>query len=112
MGSPPLPQPEGERVIAVRRVLQRMVWGFLRGVLEREFQKKRRPAGRRQRRVRVRLVWVALRAVVTGLMDVMVLMVAMAFWVVALRVMFEGRREQVAYWPGLIGVQLRMTLPV
>ena len=41
----------------------------------------------------------------------MVLMVAMAFWVVPLRVMLEGRSEQVAYWPGVMGVQLRTTVP-
>jgi hypothetical protein len=44
--------------------------------------------------------------------SVTVLMVAMAFWVVPLRVMLEGRSEQVAYWPGLMGVQLRITVPL
>ena len=50
-------------------------------------------------------------AVVRELMVVMVLMVAMAFWAAPLRVMLEGRREQVAYWPGVMGVQLRTTVP-
>ena len=45
-------------------------------------------------------------------MVVMVLMVAMAFWGVPLRVMLEGSSEQVAYWPGLMGVQLRTTVPL
>ena len=58
-----------------------------------------------------RVVWM-LAAVVAGLMAVRVLMVAMAFWAEPLRVMLEGRREQVAYGPGVMGVQLRMTSPV
>ena len=45
-------------------------------------------------------------------MVVMVLMVAMAVWGAPLRVMLEGRREQVAYWPGVMGVQLRTTVPL
>jgi hypothetical protein len=28
------------------------------------------------------------------------------------RVMLEGSSEQVAYWPGLMGVQFRTTVPV
>ncbi|WP_281175987.1 hypothetical protein [Edaphobacter aggregans] len=28
------------------------------------------------------------------------------------RVTLEGRSEQLAYWPGLTGVQLRVTVPV
>ena len=45
-------------------------------------------------------------------MEVMVFIVAMAFWGAPLSVMCEGRREQVAYGPGVMGVQLRMTSPV
>ena len=44
--------------------------------------------------------------------EVMVLRVAVAFCAVLLRVRLEARREQVAYWPGLMGVQLRTTAPV
>src|SRR6266851_2442651 len=51
-------------------------------------------------------MWVfVLCAVVPGLMVVMVLMVAMAFWGAPLRGMLEGRSEQVACWPGVMGVQ-------
>ena len=58
LGSPPLPQPEGERVVRVRRRIQRIarvvLWSlFLRRVV----QKKRREAGNRQRRVLFREVW-------------------------------------------------------
>ena len=42
---------------------------------------------------------------------VMVLMVAVASCAAPLRVMLEGSSEQVAYWPGLTGVQLRTTVP-
>ena len=82
--------------------------------LRRVFQKKRRDAGRRQRRVLFRVVWdEVLAAVGLGLMVVMVLMVAMAFWTaVPLRATLEGRSEQVAYWPGVMGVQLRTTVPL
>ena len=52
------------------------------------------------------------RAVALGLMVVIVLMVAMAIWGAPLRGMLEGRREQVAYWPGVMGVQLRTTVPL
>ena len=45
-------------------------------------------------------------------MVVMVLIVAMAFWGAPLRGMLEGRSEQVAYWPGVMGVQLRTTVPL
>jgi hypothetical protein len=54
---------------------------------------------------------VVLRAVVLGLMVVIVLMVTTAFCDAPLRVMLEGRSEQVAYWPGVTGVQLRTTSP-
>ena len=47
----------------------------------------------------------------TGLTVVMVLMVAVAFCALPLRVMLDGSSEQVAYWPGLMGVQLRTTVP-
>ena len=49
---------------------------------------------------------------VAGLIVVMVLIVATALCAALLRVMLEGSREQVAYWPGLIGVQLRTTSPL
>src|SRR5271170_6984903 len=113
LGSPPLPQPEGQRVVRVRRTAQKRFcvgWVFF---LRRVFQKKRRDAGRRQRRVLFRVVWVfVLCAVAFGLTVVMVLMVAMAFCAALLRVMLEGRSEQVAYWPGVMGVQLRTTSPL
>src|SRR5260370_32050870 len=114
LGSPPLPQPEGQRVARVRRRVQRIarvvLWSlFLRKAL----QKKRSEAGRRQRRVLFRVAWVfVLFAVGLGLTVVMVLMVAMAFWAAPLRAMLEGRSEQVAYWPGVMGVQLRTTVPL
>src|SRR5713226_966514 len=108
LGSPPLPQPVGQRVVRLRRRVQRIarvVFGIL--FLRRVFQKKRSEVGRRQRRVLFRVAWVfVLCAVVPGLMVVMVLMVAMAFWGAPLRGMLEGRSEQVAYWPGVMGVQL------
>src|ERR1700754_4124513 len=100
LGSPPLPQPEGQRVVAVSRRSQRMTrWRFF---LLRVFQKNRSAVGRRQRSVLFRRVWVlsVLWAVGSGLTVVMVLMVATAFWADPLRVMLEGRIEQVAYWPG------------
>src|ERR1700692_155653 len=108
-GSPPLPQPEGQRVVRVRRRVQRIArvvfWSLF---LRRGVQKKRREAGRRRRRVLFRVAWgLVLLAVGLGLMVVMVLMVAMALWGAPLRGMLEGRSEQVAYWPGLMGVQLR-----
>src|ERR1700704_1141333 len=114
LGSPPLPQPEGQRVVRVRRTVQRMVrvvfWSLF---LRRVFQKKSRETGRRQRRVSFRVAWgLLLSAVVLGLTVVMVLMVAMALWGAPLRLMLEGRSEQVAYWPGLMGVQLRTTVPL
>ena len=40
------------------------------------------------------------------------MMVAMAFCGAPLRVMLEGSSEQVAYWAGVMGVQLRTTVPV
>src|ERR1700749_3555691 len=114
LGSPPLPQPVGERVVRARRRVHRIarvVVGSL--FLRRVVQKKRREAGRRQRRVWLRVVCGAeLWAVWLGLIVVMVLMVAMAVCGAPLRAMLEGSREQVAYWPGLMGVQLRTTVPV
>ena len=59
MGSPPLPQPEGHRVVSVRRSAQRRLrvrWVFFLRVM---FQMKRRDAGRRQRRVSLRALAVA-----------------------------------------------------
>src|SRR6266487_3486544 len=113
LGSPPLPQPVGQRVVRLRRRVQRiarvLVWALF---LRRVFQKKRRDAGRRQRRVLLRVAWgFVLCAVALGLMVVMVLMVAMALWAAPFRLMLEGRREQVAYWPGVMRVQLRTTVP-
>ena len=114
MGSPPLPQPVGQRVVSLRRRVQRIarvVFGIL--FLRRVFQKKRNEAGRRQRRVSFRVAWgLVLFAVGLGLMVVMVLMVAMALWAAPLREMLERRSEQVAYWPGVMGVQLRTTVPL
>jgi hypothetical protein len=111
LGSPPLPQPEGERTARVRRsAASRLLIGrvfFFRRV----FQKKRRDAGRRQRRVLLRFAW-TLCAVALGLIVVMVLMVATAFWAAVVRAMLEGSREHVAYWPGVMGVQLRTTSPL
>jgi hypothetical protein len=131
LGSPPLPQPEGQRVPRVRRRIERrvrdlcfdslrVVVGDLPGVVLEDllsfvFQKKRRPAGRRQRKALSKLmcgVRGTLCAVAPGLRVVMVLMVTMAFWGAPLRGMVEGRREQVAYRPGVTGVQLRTTVPV
>jgi hypothetical protein len=76
------------------------------------FQKKRSDAGRRQRRVLLRRMRGVFCDVVVGLMVVMVLRVAMAFCAELWSVMLEGRREQVAYWPGVMGVQLRTTVPL
>ena len=112
MGSPPLPQPVGHRVARVRRRVQRIGWMMRVLFLRRMFQKKRSEAGRRQRRVLFRVVWGSVLCAVPGLTVVMVLMVAMAFWAAPLRAMLEGRSEQVAYWPGLMGVQLRTTVPL
>jgi hypothetical protein len=123
LGSPPLPQPEGQRVPRLRRRIQRRVRDLcldllrvaFEDLLSFVFQKKRRPAGRRQRKALSRStcgeVPGALCAVAAGLIVVMVLMVTMAFWGAPLRGMVEGRREQVAYWPGVTGVQLRTTVP-
>ena len=114
LGSPPLPHPVGERVVRVRRRVQRIVrvvfWSlFLRRVV----QKKKREAGRRQRRDLFRVVWgLVLLAVGLGLTAVMVLMVAMAVWGAPLRGMLEGRREQVGYGPGVVGGQLGSWWPV
>ena len=73
-------------------------------------RKKNRAVGRRQRKI-LSVVRVELWALV-GLVAVMVLMVAVADWVAPLRVMLEGSREQVAYWPGVMGVQLRTMVPL
>lgn len=81
--------------------------------LRRVFQKKRSEAGRRQRMVLSRVeLGVVLWTVAMGLTVVMVLMVAMAVWGAPLRAMLEGSSEQVAYWPGVMGVQLRTTVPL
>ena len=102
-----------QSVVRVRRRAQRMTAGRWRVFLWlRVFQKKRSAAGRRQRSVLFRFGAGSLCAVVLGLMEVMVLIVATAFWAAPLRVMLEGRREQVAYWPGVMGVQLRTTVPL
>src|ERR1700723_748884 len=108
LGSPPLPQPEGERAARVRRTAQKRVrigWVLFR---RRLLQKRKSEAGRRQRRVLLRFVWTLL-AVALGLMVVMVLIVATAFWEAVVRAMLEGSSEHVAYWPGVMGVQLRTT---
>ena len=88
MGSPPLPQPVGLRVMRVSRRAKRIVlerWVLWGCFLRRVFQKKRKDTGRRQRAVLLRRVWM-LRAEVLEVMVVMVLMVAMAFCAAALRV--------------------------
>ena len=77
LGSPPLPQPEGQRVrdrSRVQRIVRMVFWAlFLRWV----FQKKSSEAWRRQRRVLFRVAWgFVLWAVALGLTVVMVLMVA------------------------------------
>ena len=57
MGSPPLPQPVGQRVVRVRRRVHRIarvvLWVLF---LRRVFQKKSSEAGRRQRRGLFRVV--------------------------------------------------------
>jgi hypothetical protein len=88
------------------------LFDFLRRVFERVFQRKRREAGRRQRRVLFRVVRGSVLCAVPGLTVVMVLMVAIALCAAPLRAMLEGRSEQVAYWPGVMGVQLRTTSPL
>src|ERR1700729_547145 len=104
LGSPPLPQPMGQRVVAVRKRSERMArWVFF---LLRVFQKKRSVAGSRQRSVLFGLVRVAVLCAVVGLTVVMVLMVATAPCAAPLREMLEGSKEQVAYWPRGMGVQL------
>jgi hypothetical protein len=72
-------------------------------------QKKKRPDGRRHSSVVFMLL---MFFAVPGATVVMVLMVATAVWGEPVRSMFEGSSEQVAYWPGVIGVQLRMTVPL
>jgi hypothetical protein len=73
-------------------------------------RKKRRLRGSRQRAA-VDLVAVRSCAVVET--EVTVLMVATELCAVPLvRVMLDGSSEHVAYWPGLMGVQFRTTVPV
>lgn len=112
LGSPPLPQPEGESVASVMKAIQRImrVRAFVVDGFRRVFQKKRSETGSRQRRVRLRAVLT--EEELLGLTVVMVLMVAMEFCAAPLREMLEGSSEQVAYCPGLMGVQLRTTVPV
>jgi hypothetical protein len=100
---PPLPQPVAERMAVVRAMASQMV-GRRFEKLER--RKKRMTAGKRQRSV------VRDRRFAAVVTSVTVLMVAAAFCGEPLRVMLEGSREQVAYCPGLMGVQLRTTVPV
>jgi hypothetical protein len=114
LGSPPLLHPEGQRVVKVRSAAQRRLrMGWVR-FLRRVFQKRKSEAGRRQSRVLLRCgrVVFLLLAVVGDGSVVMVLMVATALWGVEVSLMLEGSREHVAYWPGLMGVQLRTTSPV
>ena len=107
------PQPESERVAVVRTAAMRMrLKRRNRGLRLRVFQ-KRSAAGRRQRRMPSGLwVGVELCAVVWELRVVMVLMVATEFPCTPVRLRLEGSSEQVAYWPGVTGVQLRTTLPL
>jgi len=78
---------------------------------------RRRPEARRRlftnrrsgrQRHKVMPVDVVLRAVAT---EATVVMVATAFWSPLERVTLEGRRAQVAYCAGVIGEQLRTTVP-
>ena len=100
---PPLPQPVAKIAAMLRSAIHTEVCVCLRRLL----QKNTRAAGRMQSSVVLRDGWFA--AVVAS---VTVLMVAMAFCGAPLRVTLEGRSEQVAYWPGVMGVQLRTTVPL
>jgi hypothetical protein len=93
---PPLPQPEIQRAGRVRRMAnksRRVGWGFC-GLREFDLQKKRNERGRRQSRVRLRVLWVSCEVV--GGTSATVLRLAMEFCAPLLRAMLEGRREQVA----------------
>jgi hypothetical protein len=85
----------------------------------------RRAAGRRQRSALLVLVrplpalllvlfseLLLLRLELAALTVVMVLMVAVAVWVTPVRLTLEGKSEQLAYWPGVTGVQLSTTVPL
>ena len=61
--------------------------------------------------VRERLMFVV-AVVGVGTNSVTVLMFAMEFCAAPLRAMLEGRSEQVALGPGVMGVQLRTTVPM
>jgi len=57
------------------------------------------------------MLWVRLRDAEAT--EVTVLMVATELCgALLVRVMLDGSSEHVAYWPGLMGVQLRTTAPV
>ena len=108
---PPLPQLEERSVVTVRRVSSTIV-RVACAVLW-ILRKKSRTAGSRQRSgVVVRVLRLRSRLLAEVVTSVTVLMVAMAFCAAPLRVMLEGRSEHVAYWPGLMGVQLRITVPL
>ena len=116
LGSPPLPQPLKRSVVGRRRrSAQRMGRMVLVARVFRIFQKQRKAVGSRQRRILSGVLFgerLLLDVVGLGSTEVMVLMVAIAAWGEPLRVMLEGSSEQVAYWPGVIGTQLRTTVPL
>jgi hypothetical protein len=57
-------------------------------------------------------VFDAAPGVLAAVTEVTVLMVAVEVAVAVPRVRLDGRSEQLAYWPGLTGVQLRTMPPV
>lgn len=106
LGSPPEPQPLTLSTVARATIAKRI---FLKVDGRRLLQNKNRAGRSRLRKARLRGGVGAFCE--ERLTEVMVLMVAVEFWAVPLRVMLEGMSEQVALGPGVIGVQLRMTVP-
>ena len=98
---PPLPQPEMSRGVAAKNAVNSV---------NRDLRNQSTLKGRRQRASVKRLrVW--LFAVVET--EVTVLIVAAEVCAELLdRVTLEGNSEHVVYWPGLIGVQFKTTVPV
>ena len=97
---PPLPQPVAKSVVAEMSA---------KASAERVLRKKSKPSGRRQRADSPKVLCVRFCAAAT---DVTVLMVATEAAEAAPIVTLDGSKEQLAYWPGLTGVQLRTTAPV
>ena len=92
---PPLPQPEIQSAGRVRRIANKSRRiGCFCVLLDFDFQKKRKEKGNRQMRVRLRVVWVFWEVV--GATSTTVLMLAIEFCAAPLRLMLEGRSEQVA----------------